>query len=223
MSALINALDSSRFPAGILTPKNKGNFMQNKHLRITTLIVAMGLVGAIGGCATQGPGATAPAAVAEKKAVAEQYMFMTFHENGRLYVLGDPALQRIFMDTGEVALTRTRIGEGPGGRTLIFGMNTDDAKRGGPTAAEMMYDGKQAPAEPFYGEVFKDGRYYVFVDWKDMADYLKHGEVPLTYTEIGTGPKGETVIYALNKDTAKQGRPGAAIERFHKQHPAAAK
>ena len=194
--------------------------MQNKHLRITTLIVAMGLAGAMGGCATQG---ATPAAAAEKKAVAEQNIFMTFHENGRVYVLGDPALQRIFMETDEVALTRTRIGEGPNSRTLIFGMNKDDAKHGGPTAAEMMYDGKQEPAGPFYGEVIKDGRFYVFVEWKDMADYLKHGEVPLTYTEIGTGPKGETVIYALNKHTANQGKPGAAIERFHRQHPAAAK
>lgn len=199
--------------------------MQNKHLRITTLIVAMGLVGAMGGCAMQGANTAAatPAAAAEKKAVAEQYMFLTFHENGRLYVLGDPKLQQVFMQTDEVALTRTRIGEGPDGRTLIFGMNKDDAKTGGPTAAEMMYDGKQEPAGPFYGEVFKDGRYYVFVEWKDMADYLKHGEVPLTYTEIGAGPKSETVIYALNKETAKQGRPVAAIERFRKQHPAAAK
>ena len=199
--------------------------MQNKHLRITSLIVAMGFAGAMGGCATQGAssGAAIPATAAEKKDVAEQQMFMTFHENGRVYVLGDPALQRIFLKTDEVALTRTRIGDGPGGRTLIFGMNKDDAKRGGPTAAEMMYDGKQAPAGPFYGEVTKDGRYYVFVDWNDMSDYLKHGEVPLTYTEIGAGPKGETVIYALNKNTAKQGKPVAAIERFRKQHPTTAK
>ena len=199
--------------------------MQNKHLRITSLIVAMGLVGAMGGCATQGvkSGAATSAVATEEKAVAEQQLFMTFHENGRVYVLGDTKLQEIFMQTDEVALTRTRIGDGPDGRTLIFGMNKDDAKAGGPTAAEMMYDGKLAPAGPFYGEVFKDGRYYVFVEWKDMADYLKHGEVPLTFTEIGAGPKGETVVYALNKETAKQGKPAAAIERFHKQHPATAR
>lgn len=199
--------------------------MQNKYLRITSLIVAAGLVGAMGGCATQSanPGAAAPVAATEKKATAEQHLFMTFHENGRLYVLGDPKLQQVFLETDEVALTRTRIGEGPDGRTLIFGMNKDDAKRGGPTDAEMIFDGKQEPAGQFYGEAIKGGRYYVFVEWKDMAAYLKHGEVPLTFTEIGAGPKGETVIYALNKETAKQGKPVAAIERFHKQHPAVAK
>lgn len=203
--------------------------MQNKHLRITTLIVAMTLAGVMGGCATQSSsanpsGATAASAAApEAKAVAEQTLFLTFHENGRLYVLGDPKLQRIFIETNEVALARTRIGEGPDGRTLIFGMNKDDAKRGGATDAEMLYDGKLAPAGPFYGEVIRDGRFYVFIEWKDMADYLKHGEVPLTYTEVGAGPKGETVVYALNKETAKQGKPVAAIERFHKQHSSAAK
>ena len=196
--------------------------MQNKHLRIISLIVAMSL-GAMGGCATQGAKSGAATPAAETTAVAEQQMFMTFHENGRVYVLGDPKLQQIFVQTDEVALTRTRIGEGPDGRTLIFGMNKDDAKRGGPTDAELMYGGKLEPVGPFYGEVIKDGRYYVFVEWKDMADYLKHGEVPLTFTEIGAGPKGETVIYALNKNTAKQGTPVAAIERFKKQHPAVAK
>ncbi len=197
--------------------------MQNKHLRITMLLVAMGMAGAMGGCATQttGTGAPAPAA-AEKKLAHELNLFMTFHENGRVYVLGDAKLQEIFIKTDEVALTRTRIGEGPGGSTIIFGMNKDDAKRGGPTDAEKLYDGKLEPAGPFYGEVYKNGRYYIFVEWKDMSDYLKHGEVALTYTEIGTGPKGETVIYALNKVSAKQGKPVAAIERFKKQHPVAA-
>lgn len=200
--------------------------MLNKHLRITTLIVAMGLAGAMGGCASNGAKTSAtPAAApaAETKTVAEQQLFMTFHENGRVYVLGDSNLQMIFMQTDEVALTRTRIGEGPDGRTLIFGMNKDDAKRGGPTDTENMYDGKLEPAGAFYGEVFKDNRYYVFVIWQDMAAYLKHGEVSLTHTEIGVGPKGETVIYALNKDTSKLGRPVAAIERFNKQYAVGAK
>ncbi|PKO57708.1 MAG: hypothetical protein CVU24_18475 [Betaproteobacteria bacterium HGW-Betaproteobacteria-18] len=38
-----------------------------------------------------------------------------------------------------------------------------------------------------------------------------------------TGPKGETVVYALNKESAKQGTPVAAVERFHRQHSAVAK
>ncbi|MDO8347704.1 MAG: hypothetical protein Q7S85_07385 [Rugosibacter sp.] len=209
--------------------------MQNHYLRTTTLIAAAALAGMMGGCATQGQDARSEAAKpvaaaevkvepkVETKVVPEQNLFLTFHENGRIYVLGDAKLEQIFRETGEVALTRTRIGEGPEGRTLVFGMTKDDAKRGGPTDAEMLYDMKLVPAGSFYGEVARNGRFYVFVEWQDMATYLRHGEVALTYTEVGAGPKGETVVYALNKETAKQGKPVAAIERFHKQHSAAAK
>jgi len=198
--------------------------MQNKHLRITLLLIAMGLVGVMTNSVAQETisATSSPVAAVEIKDTPELNLFMTFHENGRVYVLGDSTLQRIFKETNEVALTRTRIGEGPNGNTLIFGMTKDDAKRGGPTDAEMMYDGKLVPAGPFYGEVVKNGRYYVFAEWKDIADYLKQGEVSLTYTEIGAGPKGETVIYALNKESAKQGKPVASIERFRKQHPSTA-
>jgi len=150
----------------------------------------------------------------------EANLFIVFNEDlGRYYIFGDPELYRIYLDTDEVALTRAFIGDGPDGTSLIFGMNKEDTKRDGPMPAEKLYRGEVVPEGPFYGEVLKDGRYYVFFTWQDMADYLKQGEVPLTYTEIGVGPKGETVIYALNKETAKAGRPAAAIERFHKLHP----
>ena len=195
--------------------------MQNQYLRVSALIVAMGLSGVMAGCATsasKSADSSATVVAGDAKAAVEQNLFMIHHENGRLYILGDAKLYRVFLETDEVALTRTRIGAGPDGQTLIFGMNKDDAKRGGPTDAENVYDGKQAPEGPFYGEVIKDGRYYVFTLWSDMANYLKHGEVALTYTEIGSGPKGETVIYALNKKTASEGSPVAAIERFRKQH-----
>lgn len=73
---------------------------------------------------------------------------------------------------------------------------------------------------PFYGEVIRDGRFYVFGEWQDFKDYLDHKEVTFTFTEIGTGPKGETVIYALNNKTKKEGRPVALIESFKKLHQA---
>jgi hypothetical protein len=200
------------------------NFMQNKHLLITSLVVAMGLGGPMDNCEAQDSVATTanPVVAAEKKEVPEQNLFLTFFEN-RVYVLGNFDLQKLFTETKEVALRRTRIGEGPDGATLVFGMTKDDAKRGGPTDAELLYDGKLQPAGSFYGEVFKNGRFYVFVTWADMEAYLKQGDVSLTFTEIGAGPKGETVIYALNKESAKLGRPVAAIDRFHKQHSASTK
>ena len=198
--------------------------MQNKHLLITSLVIAMGLGGPMANCEAQD--AVTPnvnlVAATDNKEVPEQNLFMTFFEN-RVYVLGDFGLQKLFAETKEVALRRTRIAEGPAGTTLVFGMTKEDVKRGGPTDAELLYDGKLQPAGSFYGEVFKNGRYYVFVTWSDMDSYLKQGDVSLTFTEVGAGPKGETVIYALNKESAKLGQPVAAIDRFRKQHSATAK
>ncbi len=198
--------------------------MQNKHLLITSLVVAMGFGGPMANSEAQDavPQNATPVVAAEKKEVPEQNFYMTFLDK-RVYVLGDFNLQKLFAETKEVALRRTRISEGPDGATLVFGMTKDDVKRGGPTDAELLYDGKLQPAGSFYGEVFKNGRYYVFVTWADMHAYLKQGDVSLTFTEIGAGPKGETVIYALNKESAKSGKPVAAIERFHNQHSASAK
>jgi hypothetical protein len=197
------------------------------------VFTALALAGALtlSACATErvSPPAAQPAkpaasqAAAESQAAAQQEanLFIVFdEERGRYYIFGDPALYRIFLETGEVALARTFIGEGPEGTSLVFGLTKEDAKDAGrPTPAERLYKGQATVSGPFYGEVLKGGRYYVFFTWPDMADYLKHGEVPLTYTEIGVGPNGETVIYALNKNTAKEGRPEAAIKRFHALHP----
>lgn len=178
------------------------------------------------GCASQSA-APAASAKAEAKPVvapaaaapAEQkvdYYFVVFHENGRIYPIADVANYLEFMHSNELIYTRTRIGEGPDGATLVFGIEKKEADNlAQPSKAELFYDGKYEPTGPFYGEVFKDGRYYVFGEWKDFKDYMEHGEVTYTWTEIGVGPNGETVIYGLNKDTVKAGRPVALIERFN--------
>jgi len=43
------------------------------------------------------------------------------------------------------------------------------------------------------------------------------GEVPLCYTDIGSGPKGETFEYALNSSN-KKARPETMIALFQKMN-----
>ncbi len=176
------------------------------------------------GCASQPTApASAPAAAPAKaepakEAKAENF-FIVYHENGRIYPIADVKNYLEFLHTGELTFTRTRIGAGPNGETIVFGIEkkeADDLNK--PAKAESFYDGKLAPTGPFYGEIIRDGRFYVFGSWHDFQDYLKNKEVTFTFTEIGTGPRGETVIYALNKDTVKQGRPVTLIEQFRKLH-----
>lgn len=196
-------------------------------------LLALGL---LGGCASQAPAkpeskpaaaASVPApattaaptpAVQPAAAVTENY-FLVFHENGRIYAFGDAKNYLLFLEHDEVPLTRTRIGAGPDGETVVFGITKDDAnKLDLPSKGELFFDGKMGEVGPFYGEVLRDGRFYVFGEWKDFKDFLAHREVTYTFTEIGTGPKGETVIYALNKETVKQGRPAKLIEQFKTLH-----
>lgn len=171
----------------------------------------------LAGCATQSGTAAAPAQ--QEQAAKAAHYFMVFHENGRVYAFGDEQNYRLFLNTDEVPLTRTRIGGGPDGQTVVFGITKAESKKLNElTAAEKFFDGKVDDVGDFYGEVFRNGRYHVFGEWKDFKDYLSHKEITFTFTEVGTGPKGETVIYALNSKTKKQGRPVKLVEQFKKLH-----
>jgi hypothetical protein len=200
---------------------------KHRYLGIPALagVLAMGL---FSGCATSQtaepataakPASTpaqAATAAPAPAAAAMEYYFLVFHENGRVYPIADVKNYLGFLEHDELIYTRTRIGGGPDGATLVFGIEKKEADNlAKPAKAELVYDGKYEPTGPFYGEVLLDGRFYVFGTWKDFKDFLQHKEVTYTFTDIGAGPKGETVIYALNKDTVKEGRPVKLIEAFN--------
>lgn len=57
-----------------------------------------------------------------------------------------------------------------------------------------------------YGELYqvqRDGRTYVFDDFKQYRAYVKHAEVAYMKADIGAGARGETVIYALTEESKK--------------------
>ena len=192
--------------------------MQQSAFRIMAAAAASAVMTA---CATAPATAPAPAvkaapapAAAAPAASSKMYYFMVMPEDGRLYLFGDPKNYLAYREHNEVPLTRSRIGVGPQGQTVVFGITNDDVKANRPSAAEMIFDKKVELKDPFYGEVVKDGRYHVFGSAKDFKDFLEHNEITYTFALIGEGPKGSSVIYALNKDTVKQGRPTAMIEEF---------
>lgn len=201
---------------------------ENKRILSYALTSVLAL-GVMSGCATQSntaqapegkPAATATAAVLPATAPTQHY-FLVFHENGRIYPIADAGNYLAFLDVDELIYTRTRIGAGPEGETVVFGIEKAESKDlAKPSAAEQFYDGKIEVSGPFYGEVLKDGRFHVFGTWQDFKDYLVNKEITYTFTEVGSGPKGETVIYAMNKQTSKDGRPVALIEAFRQFHQA---
>jgi len=199
------------------------NTMQRKSV---VALSALFVLGAMSGCATnQAPAAgkteSAPAAMKAEATAQKQTYFMVFHENGRIYAMTEPKIYLGLIEHDEVPLTRARVGGGPDGETVVFGITSKDGDHlDKPTAAEDIYDGRTKDVGAFYGEVVRNGRYHVFGEWKDFQDYLDHKEITFTYTEIGTGPKGETVIYALNNKTKDSGHPAALIEQFNRLHKA---
>lgn len=163
-------------------------------------------------------GSSASVGMAPAEAKLQTY-FLVFHENGRIYAMTEPKIYLGLLEHGEVPLTRSRIGGGPEGETVIFGITNEDGKHlDKPTAAEDIFDGRVKDLKPFYAEVVRNGRYHVFGEWKDFQDYLAHKEITFTYTEVGAGPKGETVVYALNSETKEKGRPLHLVEQFNKIH-----
>lgn len=54
-----------------------------------------------------------------------------------------------------------------------------------------------------YYEYHKDGVIYVLSDRKDLRTFLTADEIPLRVTQIGGGPNGERLVFALMKHEAK--------------------
>jgi len=156
----------------------------------------------------------AQAAQAEPAAAAPVELFVVLPDTGRVHAFGDTKNYFDFLAHGEVALTRTQIGTGPGGKTLVFGITGDDVKANKPSRAEQIMSGAIPATGPFYGEAFKSGRYYLFGSMKDMNDFTAFGEVPYSYTEIGAGPKGESLVMVMNKDSYAKGKPMDRMARF---------
>lgn len=155
-------------------------------------------------------------AAAEAPAVKETAntsieVFEVDHD-GRINVFYDYATYTEFKKLGETSYRLTRIGAGPNGQTVVFGLPKADKKKGDKTPAAMWWDGKFEPSE-FYGQMDKHGRIYVFDSAKEMEHVRTLGHPSYMYTQIGSGPKGETVVYVLTKENKKK-KPVDMIAKF---------
>lgn len=159
---------------------------------------------------------TQPAQVepATEESIAEIY---EVHEDGRIYAFYDRALYREFLAVGETPFRLTRIGTGPNGETMVYGVTGKDKNKGANTPAVKLYEGQIKPADDFYAEMVRHGRIYVFSSFEDMTPVRELGHPNFFYSEIGSGPGGETVMYVLNKDNNKH-KPEALIAKFKQKN-----
>lgn len=153
---------------------------------------------------------------AEMAAMNNNDLYEVHHE-GRIYIFDDRGVYEDYLNVGETSYRKVRIGEGPKGETIVFGLTNEDKKKASGIASVDMYDGTLKGADVFYGEMRLEGRIYVFGSLEEMNSARVVGEVPLRYTDIGSGPKGETVVYALNGSNKKV-KPEAMIALFHEMN-----
>lgn len=191
----------------------------------------MGLVAAaaiaVSGCGVKGGWMGADAEKAydkEMKAKAEAAKlnnddYYELHKDGRIYVLSDVKEYRTFLKTDEIPLVVTRIGAGPNRETVKMGLLKSEAKAmektvGYKGAAQKMFEGELKGADKgFYGEIHKEGRIYVFSEWKDLEAFKATGEAAFGVTQIGKGPNRETVVFVQNSKSS-QSAPTETITRF---------
>ncbi|GKT11466.1 MAG: hypothetical protein ISEC1_P0430 [Thiomicrorhabdus sp.] len=177
------------------------------------LLLALMVAGILSGC-------TEKAAPVKSEAIASlnnEDLYVAY-VHGRENVFYDAGLFKEFLELGETSFRKTYIGAGTNGMTVIYGLTKADKKKA-TNPAEQMLKGELAAADNFYGEVFKaeENRFYVFTTWADFDRYVKTGVDNLIFSDIGAGPKGETVVYVLNSKNKKK-KPVAAIAQFNANH-----
>lgn len=176
--------------------------------RITTLLISLLAISAISACNK------VKQETSDNSAIKEVY---EVHEDGRIYAFYDKALYKEFLSVGETAYRLTRIGAGPNGETMVFGLTKSDKKKGVNTPAVKLYGKQIKPAANFYAETYRHGRIYVFNKFEDMQTVRQFGHPNFFYMEVAAGPKGETIVYVLNNDN-KKNKPVALIDEFKKRN-----
>lgn len=161
------------------------------------------------GCTSQNKSSMAEPG--KELAVSEIY---EVHHEGRIHVFYDRKLYREFLSLGETPYRLTRIGAGPNGETLVFGLTKKDKKKPGSVDAIKIYDGKINAPKNIYAEMRRHGRIYVFDKFDDMNPVRQFGHPNYFYMEVGAGPESETVVFVLNKSNKKK-RPENLIAKFN--------
>ena len=186
------------------------------HTLKTTLAVSSMLLLTVGCSTTSNQMASQSEAQSEVTTATEKPKAMELyevHHEGRINVFYDRALYHEFLQLGETSFRLTRIGAGPNGETMVFGITKDDKKKATEVAAVKLYDGDVSVEGDFYAEMRRHGRIYVFSAFADMQPVRQFGHPNFFYSEIGAGPDGETVVFVLNSKTKKK-RPEALIAKY---------
>lgn len=140
--------------------------------------------------------------------------YYEYHLGHEIIVLADRKDVQVFLTANEIPLRVTKIGGGPNGERLVFGLVKNEAKAmekkvGYKGGAQQMYEGLlEGNDKTFYGQVMKNGRYVVFGSWKDLQAYRQSGTA--SAVSSGTASDGKPVTFATDSPDA--------VKRFKELH-----
>jgi hypothetical protein len=162
------------------------------RILITMLVLAV----MVSGCQTT----SMKTAEAGPQEVLSKEDFHVYENHGRLFVTGSQASLDKFKASGHLPYTKTILGAGPTGETVIF-----EVDKKNPELTERLQ--KEFAHTPFMIDgnekdyfVYKKGeRFYVIGNQTTNEKFMASGHLPYTKTILGAGPTGETVIFEVDK------------------------
>jgi len=168
------------------------------------------LAGLLAACGTKGGWMGAEAEKGYQKELAVKRMtaqhnnddYYEYHVENEIIVLADKKDVQVYLTANEIPLRVTKIGGGPNGERLVFGLVKNEAKAmekkvGYKGGAQQMYEGAlDGHDKTFYGEVLKGGRYVVFGSWRDLQAWRQSGAASAVST--GTATDGKPVTFTTD-------------------------
>jgi hypothetical protein len=177
----------------------------------------LALAGVVAGCGVKGGWMGAEAEKKYDSELAAQRLasvrnsddYYEYHVENEIIVLADKKDVQTWLKANEIPLRVTKIGGGPNGERLVFGLVKNEAKAmekkvGYKGGAQQMYEGTlEGNDKGFYAEVMKGGRYVVFGSWKDLQAFRQSGDANPVSTD--TAADGKAVTFTTdNADVIKR-------------------
>ena len=144
-------------------------------------LLAAILIGALSACASTGGNGSSSGGGSQ---------FFEVHQDGRIHVFYDSETYQQFLLLGETAFRITRIGAGPEGQTVVFGLAEADRIKTSGLPGMDIYDGKKK-AKNLYAEFKTEDDLYILDKYEDVVT-LRNGGMPVNIIEQSVkGPNGE--------------------------------
>jgi len=131
--------------------------------------------------------------------VEGQTGYWVYEHKGRLYVVGQPSTKEQFQQSGHLPYTRTILGAGPNGETVVFEVDKGDPRLVERLQSTFLEQPLLLEWKKNYWVYEHKGRHYVVGQASTNEQFRKSGHLPYTRTILGAGPDGETVVFEVNK------------------------